>query len=503
MKTVLLLFDSLNRRALSCYGGDTFTPNFRRLAERSVTFDNHYVGSLPCMPARRDIQTGRLNFMHRSWGPLEPYDQTAPEILKNNGTYSHLITDHYHYLEEGGMNYQNRYSSWEMERGQEWDPWKALVDAPFGEFKDQYHPLQFEERGNRARGMINRHFIRSEEEYSMARTFDRAFEFLDTNGGSGDWFLQLECFDPHEPFAAPAKYREHYPTGYKGPVIDWPRYERVDETEHEIAEVRANYAALVTMCDAHLGKLLDYFDRHGLWKDTCLIVSTDHGFMLAEHDWWGKSRMPFYNEIAHIPLLICHPEHAGRGGERRNALTQNIDLMPTLLELHTAPRPDTVTGHSLLPVLESDQDIRTAAIYGQFGAATNVTDGRYTYFRYPECIADQEIFEYTLMPTHQQAPFAVEEFEGAALVEGFGFMRGYPVLKLPARPHPRRGQGAHIADTATVLFDLSNDPGQCKPIRDEATEERLTEEIAAILSAHEAPEEAYGRLGLVPPGSPN
>ncbi|SLN45548.1 sulfatase-like hydrolase/transferase [Pseudooctadecabacter jejudonensis] len=66
MKTVFLLFDSLNRRALSCYGGDTVTPNFQRLADRGITFDNHYVGSLPCMPARRDIMTGRLNFMHRS-----------------------------------------------------------------------------------------------------------------------------------------------------------------------------------------------------------------------------------------------------------------------------------------------------------------------------------------------------------------------------------------------------------------------------------------------------
>jgi len=203
MKTVFLLFDSLNRRALSCYGGDTLTPNFQRLADRGITFDNHYVGSLPCMPARRDIMTGRLNFMHRSWGPLEPFDQTGPEILKANGTYSHLITDHYHYFEDGGLNYQNRFNSWELERGQEWDPWKAVVDAPFDQFKQTYHPLQYDEEGGRARGMINRHFIAREEDYSIARTFQRGIEFLDQNGQSNNWFLQLECFDPHEPFAAP------------------------------------------------------------------------------------------------------------------------------------------------------------------------------------------------------------------------------------------------------------------------------------------------------------
>ena len=57
MKVVFALFDSLNRLALEPYGGTILeTPNFRRLAERSITFDHHYIGSMPCMPARRDMQ---------------------------------------------------------------------------------------------------------------------------------------------------------------------------------------------------------------------------------------------------------------------------------------------------------------------------------------------------------------------------------------------------------------------------------------------------------------
>ena len=72
MRLIYILFDSLNRHALGCYGGrEVATPNFDRLAKRAVTFDTHYVGSLPCMPARRDLHTGRLNFLHRAWGPLE------------------------------------------------------------------------------------------------------------------------------------------------------------------------------------------------------------------------------------------------------------------------------------------------------------------------------------------------------------------------------------------------------------------------------------------------
>ena len=61
------------------------------------------------------------------------------------------------------------------------------------------------------------------------------------------------------------------------------------------------------MCDAYFGRLLDYLRRHDLWRDTALMLSTDHGFLLAEHEWWGKSRMPYYEEVTNIPLMIYHP----------------------------------------------------------------------------------------------------------------------------------------------------------------------------------------------------
>ena len=72
MKTIMVMFDSLNRRMLPPYGAaGMVAPNFERLAERTVAFDNSYVGSMPCMPARRELHTGRYNFLHASWGPIE------------------------------------------------------------------------------------------------------------------------------------------------------------------------------------------------------------------------------------------------------------------------------------------------------------------------------------------------------------------------------------------------------------------------------------------------
>ena len=115
MKTVFLLFDSLNRLMLEPYGSTLFaTPNFKRLARKAITFDKHYIGSMPCMPARRDMQTGRHSFLHRSWGPLEPFDNSFPEILKQRNIYSHLISDHYHYWEDGGATYHTRYNSFDF-----------------------------------------------------------------------------------------------------------------------------------------------------------------------------------------------------------------------------------------------------------------------------------------------------------------------------------------------------------------------------------------------------
>ncbi|WDR05189.1 sulfatase [Devosia rhodophyticola] len=500
MKAVFLLFDSLNKAALNCYGGTRIdTPNFDRLAAKSVQFDRHYVGSMPCMPARRDMHTGRLNFLHRSWGPLEPFDKSFVKQLRNAGTYTHLVTDHFHYFYEGGSTYHTQYSSWDFVRGQEGDRWKAMVEPPMDRFQQMYHPHQTSLEDERfVPHMVNRETIKTEADFPLAQCMERGFEFLDGSRDKDNWFLQLECFDPHEPFFAPERFRKDFPTDYDGPILDWPRYSRVDESAAEIDELRANYAALVAMCDEYFGKVLDYFDEHDMWKDTTLVVSTDHGYLLGEHDWWAKNRMPFYNEIANIPLFIAHPDHADQAGSVRTGLTQTMDLMPTFLDLFNQPIPDSVEGRSLLPLLGADGPNHEAVLYGIFGGATNITDGRYSYFRYPPDIHDQEIFEYTLMPTHQRRHFTPETLVQSKLTEGFGFTDGMPTLQIPARKAPDGrviGQGM-IEDTTTVLYDLETDPGQTKPIDAPDVVARLEQQMIALMQRNEAPPESYTRLGL-------
>ena len=113
MKAILVFYDSLNKRFLPPYEPEcgTVGSGFQRLAKHSLRFDNSYVGSMPCIPARRELHTGRYNFLHREWGPLEPFDDSMPQILRESGIYCHLISDHLHYWEDGGATYHNRYSS--------------------------------------------------------------------------------------------------------------------------------------------------------------------------------------------------------------------------------------------------------------------------------------------------------------------------------------------------------------------------------------------------------
>ena len=501
MKAVFVLFDSLNRSALSAYGAAPIeTPAFDRLAARAVTFDNHYVGSLPCMPARRDIMTGRLNFLHRPWGPLEPFDNAFPEILRARGVYSHLVTDHYHYFEDGGIGFHGRYSSWEFMRGQEKDKWRGVVAPDIARLREAYHPLVFDGRTDPNANLpyvLSREAIRDEAEFPLVQCFRSALDFLSVNKGADDWLLHLECFDPHEPFFSAARFRDGLDTGYQGPTLDWPPYGRFDLTAPEAAELRANYFALVRMCDEYLGRLLDHFDANDLWRDTALIVSTDHGLLLGEHDYWGKNRPPFFNEVTHIPLFVHDPRQVGLAGQRRSALTQTMDLMPTILDLFDAPVPPEVRGKSLAPVLAHDTPVRACCLYGQFGGSVNVTDGRYTYFRYPEG-SDEQLFHYTLMPMHMRSFFEPLELKNATLFGPFDFTKGVPVLKLPIAADAKANMLARypLLDPQTALYDLATDPGQMQAALLQDQEARLVGLLQAEMRAHDAPAEAFRRLDL-------
>lgn len=491
MKAIMVMFDSLNRRLLPPYGCDWVqAPNFQRLAEKSLTFDNCYLASAPCMPARRELHTGRYNFLHRSWGPIEPFDDSMPQILRENGVYTHLVTDHVHYWEDGGLTYHTRYQSYELVRGQEGDQWKGWVEPP----PDVPAKTRLDAPDQPARmwvqDWINRRYMPTPDEQPQAKTFRLGLEFMRTNRDADNWFLQIETFDPHEPFFSHQRYKELYPHDYDGPPFDWPSYGPVVEPPEQVAHVRYEYAALVSMCDEQLGKVLDLMDDLEMWSDTMLIVCTDHGFLLGEHDWWAKNVQPWYNEVAHTPLFIWDPR-SGRAGERRQSLVQMIDFPATLLEFFGLPLPPDMRGVPLKETLVDDRPVRQAALFGVHGGHVNVTDGRYVYMRAPANPENQPLYEYTLMPTHIRSHFSLEELRTATLAGPFSFTKGLRVLRTEARPwieaHP----------FGTLLFDLATDPAQEHPLDDPDLEGRMIDLLIRLMVANDAPPEQFERLGLV------
>ncbi|MCX4984060.1 sulfatase [Streptomyces sp. NBC_00572] len=484
MKAIMVMFDSLNRRMLPPYGSDwTHAPNFARLAERAVTYDNAYAGSLPCMPARRELHTGRHNFLHRSWGPLEPFDDSMPELLSQNGVYTHLASDHPHYWEDGGATYHGRYNTWEFFRGQEGDPWKGHVadpEIPEG-LKRMRTPAYRQD-------WINRSYMATEDRHPQTLTFDAGLEFIRTNKDTDRWFVQIETFDPHEPFFSHQRYKDLYPHEYDGPHFDWPDYKRVTETDDQVAHARFEYAALLSMCDRSLGRVLDTMDELELWDDTLLIVNTDHGFLLGEKGWWAKWVQPWYNELVHLPLFAWDPRHPETAGERRSALVQTIDLAPTVLEYFGVDRPADVQG-APLPVAD-DAPVREAGLFGAHGGHVNVTDGRYVYMRAPVSSDNAPLYEHTLMPTHMRGRFSPAELVDAELAEPFGFTKGVRTLRTPGRSLLNPYQHG------TLLFDLGSDPEQLAPLVDDEAELRMASLLVGLMRESDAPPSQYERLGL-------
>ncbi|MFM8763808.1 MAG: sulfatase-like hydrolase/transferase, partial [Spartobacteria bacterium] len=131
MNVLLILLDSLNFHSVGAYGSAVArTPNMDRLARRGVIFDNHFVASMPCMPARRDLLTGHAGFLWRGWGHVEPWDENLAAQVEAQGYVTQMVTDHYHHWEDSANGYFEKFHGMEFVRGHEVDFWDT---APIGE----------------------------------------------------------------------------------------------------------------------------------------------------------------------------------------------------------------------------------------------------------------------------------------------------------------------------------------------------------------------------------
>lgn len=478
---ILVLLDTLRRDFVGAYGNTWIkTPNIDRLARRSVVFDNAYVGSYLCMPARRDLLTGKYEFPWRGWGPLEHTDLDLGTIVKESGKVSYLISDHYHLWERGAGNYHFGFSGFEFIRGQENDCWitdpTIPIDYPAPREKLCGHSHR---EGAFERYARNTYGRKAEEDYFSPKVMSTAVDWLKHNYTHESFFLMIDSFDPHEPWDPPHPYCEMYNPGYKGDRVIWPTYGWCNLTPDELKEVRALYAGKITMVDHWLGKLLDAVEELGLMETTAIILVTDHGHMLGEHGTIGKPWVPLsdsnlYQEVAHIPMMMYYP--GCQGGKRVEHLVQLIDVFPTVLSAMGLPVPEDVHGRDLVPVLQGSETYATRdyAFYGRFGESINVTDGTWTLFLWPPGDKNEPLYWYSAIP-----PKFHEKAKGN-------------VTQGPFPVDTPRGE------CKTVLFNIRQDYHQLNDVleKEPETARRLAGEIRRFLIDIGAPCEQLIRLGL-------
>lgn len=491
MRTILVLMDTLRKDYISAYNPATNvqTPNLDAFAEDSLTFDNHYIGSTPCMPARRDLMTGRLNFLERSWGPIEPFDITLPKVLAEQSVFSHLTTDHTHYFRLGGEGYINQFDTWDFQRGQEGDPWHSIMRDP------EWMPEQYHGRLRKQYQANRELWCNDEEAYPTPRTFASACDWLAANKGEEDFFLQVEVFDPHEPFDVPQKYMDLYQKDYTGPFFETPVYGEVDVPAEAEEYIRNRYSALVTMTDVHFGRLIDKLKALDMYEETQIIVTSDHGYFLGDRELFGKNYMHNFNELAAIPLFVKHPQKK-KAGERTSELTQNIDVMPTVLDAFGIAVPAEVQGVSWQPIFEEEPRNKPFALYGAHGITVNITDGRHTYFRSPN-EENQPLFEYAGIPTTIR--HYLGEADPASIQTGRFLARtDYPVFKVPIKRAAILDGLPDVSEYTkdSLLFDLKQDPHQQSPIHDTELEDKYKTSLKEQLAILEAPKEQLERLSL-------
>ena len=326
MKAVFVLFNSLNRHMLGALWRHPHPDAQLRpaRAQTTVTFDKHYVGSLPCMPARRDMQTGRLNFLHRSWGPLEPFDNSFPELLRRRRLQpprSPTTSTISRTAARPTTTATTRSSSSAARRatpGRRWSQphWERLRrDVPRAAV--QQRPARATPRSN----MINREFIREETDFPLGpvlRAGARVPRHATATPTAG-------CCRSR-PSTRTSRSTRRRASGRRSDRLEradprlaalWPGRRAARRMRGAARQLLRARRACATTCSASCSTIST---RTTCGRTPRSIVTTDHGFLLGEHDFWAKNRMNLYEEIVAHPALRAPPRpRARQAGARRGA----------------------------------------------------------------------------------------------------------------------------------------------------------------------------------------
>ena len=370
MNVIMIINDTWRHDYLGYNGNDWIkTPNLDKLASESAVFDYCYSEGLPTVPTRTTFFTGRYTFPFRGWQRLEPKDALLAETLWNQGYNTAMITDVYH-LHKPSMAFERGFDFTKHIRGHEADPY--IVDTSIEVDTEKYYKGNGKDKAVKAQltqYLRNVHDWEGQEDTFVAKTLMEGARWLEEQKRKDNLFLWLDCFDPHEPWDPPAPYNRMYTDpNYTGKDIIHPIPGPTDGylTDEELHNIKMLYAGKVTLCDHWIGKLLDKVKELGLYDDTMIIFTTDHGAPFGEHGYIKKAEPGLHENLVHIPLIIKHPEGLG-AGKRFDALVETTEIFPTILDFLNVRVPPRIHGKSLLPMMAGEVDkIRDYAYCGHF-----------------------------------------------------------------------------------------------------------------------------------------
>ena len=369
MNVILIILDSLRKDHVGVYGSDKVkTPSLDALSKESLRFTRPYPESIPTIPARRAIHTGLRTWPFRNWVPPKgetffpagwqpiPEEQTTlSEILMGLGYNTLLVTDTHHQF-KASMNFQRGFRVFDWIRGQERDKFRPTVTVPQEQVDKLVVPGNDESMVDKVRQYVaNTRGRKTEEDWFAPRVFNRAAQFLEVQEKNSPFFLLVDCFDPHEPWDPPQEYIKPYDDGYEGPEPIVPNYSDASWiNERELERMRALYSAEVTMTDHWLGNFLDKVDSLGFMENTLLLVMSDHGVALGEHDDTGKPFWALWPELTDIIFFIRHPEGAG-AGQTSDFYASTHDVAPTVLGVLGMQPQLPMDGQDLSVILDGEE----------------------------------------------------------------------------------------------------------------------------------------------------
>ncbi|MEE8558444.1 MAG: sulfatase [Myxococcota bacterium] len=380
MRVVYFDLDSMRASHFGCYGYPrATTPNMDAVAAEGARFNRCYATDSPCVPSRAALFSGRIglhNGVAAHWGPAAAfrfpglghgYDRSAPMFmrhLRQQGTrtisFSSFADRHQAFWFSAGWSEQHVFT---LKGGNE--------DA--NEVNAAVLPW-LEAHAEEENYFLHVHYWDPHRHYTMPNSWRARF----ANDPPPPW-PDAAAIEAHRELAGPFTPTELYPWGRgRSPVENMPDEIRsVEDFKHFVD----GYDGAVRFLDEHVGRVLDLLRSKGIYDESMIIISGDHGEAMGEFGVYGD-HVCGAECINRIPMILRGPGIAA--GQVRDDLVHNVDLPPTLCEHLGIPVPEGWDGKSFAAALEGGQDPGRDHLvwsHGLYSVQRAVRTPRWNYLR--------------------------------------------------------------------------------------------------------------------------